>query len=154
MQHNATTCYIMPQLKISIYHINNKILIDVERAIIYYNLCLKIKINHVVSYGFYEGAQDYYLYYNNNYKYIKQFNKRYISDISGFYNLYKNSLLKRRMLIKNNNIIYDIVYSYFIYNKYYNFSNRKEYYFNFNKLINSNKLFNCRDYYKIYSYII
>ena len=49
------------------------------------------------------------------------------------------------------NIIYNLFYSYFINNKYYN-SNVKTY----SKMlsISYKKIFNCRDYYKIHSYII
>jgi len=52
-------------------------------------------------------------------------------------------------------LCYKFFYIYFIYNKYYSFYNTKSY-----DLINDNcknksyrKLFNCRDYYKLHSYI-
>jgi len=54
-----------------------------------------------------------------------------------------------KLLIKLNEVRY---YSYFIYNKYYKFLGKQ--YFVLNKSsMSSKKLFNCRDYYKIHSYI-
>ena len=86
---------------------------------------------------------------SNNYcYYIKYF---YTGIYFSFYRIYKNGLLKTNILYINR-IKYNTFYSYFIYNKYYTILNRKEYSHNI-KSINSKKLFNCRDLYKIYSYI-
>jgi len=55
-----------------------------------------------------------------------------------------------KLLIELNDVVY---YSYFIYNKYYKFVCKQ--YFVLNKSsMSSKKLFNCRDYYKLHSYII
>jgi len=62
--------------------------------------------------------------------------------------------------IMNMTYIYPLyIYSYFIYNKYYNIYNHTKYYKTFfilgygNYKINETKIFNCRDLYKIYSFI-
>jgi len=50
--------------------------------------------------------------------------------------------------------IFNTFYTYFIYNTYCSYPTSNKYYENFYiSDINSYKLFNCRDYYKIYSFI-
>jgi hypothetical protein len=77
----------------------------------------------------------------------------YVIDIGLFNSLLlirKDEQSRSRILklqIELNDVMY---YSYFIYNKYYTFVDKN--YFITNS-ISSKKLFNCRDYYKIYSYI-
>jgi len=101
---------------------------------------------------------------NTSYYHCGESTASYIIGYNSYYNNYsidlglfrsklqitKNKQCRKRflkLLIDLNNVIY---YSYFIYNKYYNFVDK-----NYIILINSSiKLFNCRDYYKIHSYII
>jgi hypothetical protein len=65
------------------------------------------------------------------------------------YKDYHSRIRYVKLLIKLNEVRY---YSYFIYNKYYKFVSKQ--YFVLNKSsMSSKKLFNCRDYYKIHSYI-
>jgi len=142
--------YPIMNVSIIINKKKNKTLFKVEKTIANSIFYFIIKINHVKSYNYYGYDQCFYhLNYGNGYYYTKEFYK--LDSVCDFL---KNSLLKRRFL-DINYIIYDIVYSYFIYNKYYKFSkkNMNKLYFTFNKSITHLKLFNCRDYYKIYSYI-
>jgi len=88
-------------------------------------------------------------YYNEKCCYYKRFR---VGEICvSYYAINKSFSLKRRNLnIKI--IIYNILfYSYFIYNKYYTNGNKK--YYNSINSITSKKLFNCRDFHKIHSYI-
>ena len=120
---------------------DNKICIENEGASLYMNK-LTIHNNHI-TYNFYSKLFSVSFY--NNYYY-----KRFCINCS-YYKIYKNFLCKKRLLnIKIN--IYDILYySYFIYNKYCSYLNEKGYNI---YTLTSKKIFNCRDYYKIYSYII
>jgi len=132
--------------------INNNKLINVEKSIIRSIFCLKIQINHIITYSYYEYAKcSYILYYSNMYSYIKMFNMLNYFTYDCYYRINKNSLTKHRML-NTTTIIHDIIYSYFIYNKYYTYSDIKKY-FTIQESITSKKRFNCRDFYKIYSYI-
>jgi len=133
---------------------DNKILIENYGGIDYLSE-LKIKNNNIR-----------YCYCRHNYHSILFFSvgyycnekchyyKRFLNDyefFSSYYTLYKNCLFKQRDLIIKI-ITYNIIfYSYFIYNKYYTNGNTKHYMIM--KSITSIKLFNCRDFYKIHSYI-
>ena len=116
------------------------------------NKYVVIVIHHNIIYGYNDNINCYYrlVYNNQNHKYIKFFNIYYDSGYQ--INKNKNTFVyfKKRFFIIQS-IIYNFFYSYFIYNKYYNYINTKDYY-NM-KTINHLKLFNCRDYYKIYSFI-
>ncbi len=123
----------------------NKISIENTKGVYfsYFNKCIDLK------YGYYGDRVFTYLIYNKNgYQYMcSPFNETY-------YNIFKNNYLQKKRRLNIININYIIIYySYFIYIKYYSFSNIKVY-ININNSITSKKLFNCRDYYKIYSYII
>jgi len=86
------------------------------------------------------------VYKKNGYKYLK-----YKKD--SYYQIIKNEDLIKSREFNIIHIKYDIIYySYFIYIKYYNISNIKDYFYSIDT-ITSRKLFNCRDYYKIYSFI-
>jgi len=68
--------------------------------------------------------------------------------------IYKNNKDKIRIFIQINPLYKLCLYSYFIYNKYYNkYNNSKYYHYLINDAINEKKLFNCRDFYKIFSFI-
>ena len=117
---------------------------------------LKLQNIHVKynTYNFYRNLICSFRYYYNESSsyYSKSF---YVDNNSFSYcKIYKHFPLQKKMLnIKI--IIYDILfYSFFIYNKYYTIGYTIGYTKNYNiKSINSKKLFNCRDLYKIYSYI-
>jgi len=131
---------------------DNKILIKNYSGIDYLSE-LKIKNNNI-RYCRYNYHSVLFFYINYCYNEEWHYNKRFLIDyefFSSYYTLYKNCLLKHRdLLIKI--ITYNIIfYSFFIYNKYYTIGNTK-YYRNM-KSITSIKLFNCRDVYKIHSYI-
>jgi hypothetical protein len=92
---------------------------------------------------------------NQNYYYTKIFNLN-INYVSSNI-IHKNNKEKIRYIIKLSYIYSICVYSYFIYNKYYSmYNNNKKFYINmFTDIdtINEKKLFNCRNLYKIYSFI-
>ena len=92
---------------------------------------------------------------NKNYYYTKIFTLD-INQVS-IYIINKNNKEKIRNIIKFKKIYPLCLYSYFIYNKYYSrYNNKKKIYANVFidiDTINEIKLFNCRDLYKIYSFI-
>ena len=93
-----------------------------------------------------------FIYSNIDYEYMKYFHPIYGSE-SGYY-ICKN---KRCKFIIYSNIynLFNTFYTYFIYNKYYNSKKIDKLYRHILcDSINSYKLFNCRDYYKILSFII
>jgi hypothetical protein len=108
---------------------------------------VEIHNNHI-SYGYYDKIICFYqLIYKDKNEYKKYF---YIYTFS-FCDRVKNNISKKQYLNIQTRI-YNTFYSYFIYNKYYTSANMKEYNHSI-KSITSKKLFSCRDYYKIYSYI-
>jgi len=109
-------------------------------------LIKQINMNYYYSNnGLNEGCK-YKLYYGE-YKYIKDFYNLMVSCCK----IYKYNAYKKRLLIIGN-IIYDTMYSFFIYNKYHKIDNIKKYEYMIQN-ISSRKRFNCRDFYKIYSFI-
>ena len=66
--------------------------------------------------------------------------------------LFKNENWKGKYF-NNMKILYNMIYSYFIYNKYYTLCNYDKYYITFINNIYDYKIFNCRDFYKLYSFI-
>ena len=124
----------------------NKILIDNNkgyRDLKYFNTNIGI----LYSYSRTTDSFIYIRYEKNGYQYT-------IGFYDSSYQIVKSTpyrLKKRCLNIININYII-MYYSYFIYIKYYSFSNIKVY-FIINNSISSRKLFNCRDYYKIYSFI-
>jgi len=109
-----------------------------------------------------------YTYTNNSYSYEKIFNEynkytKYFRPLlysKSYYTIFKNNIRKSRYLNTPQDVLYNILYSYFIYNKYYSYVNIKDYHININIIfIKNNKValskkFNCRDYYKIHSFIL
>jgi len=69
------------------------------------------------------------------------------------YQLTKNNSAKYREFTKIPSTFYNTLYAFFIYNKYYNIYNNIKHYHMHDDSINYYKLFNCRDLYRIYSYI-
>ena len=124
----------------------NKILIDNNKRysdLKYFNKNIGI----LYSYSRTTDSFIYIRYEKNGYRYTIGFYYSYYQIVKSTY----YPLKKRSLNIININYII-MYYSYFIYIKYYSFSNIKVY-FNITNSITSRKLFNCRDYYKIYSYI-
>jgi len=135
---------------------DNKILIENYGGIDYLSE-LKIKNNNIRYCRHYFNNILFFSIsycYNEVCHYYKHFQIDY-EFFSSYYTLYKNCLSKQRdLLIKI--ITYNIIfYSNFIYNKYYTNGNTKYYakYYMIMESITSIKLFNCRDFYKIHSYI-
>ncbi len=84
-----------------------------------------------------------------------QYNKYYyiIVNMDSYIHISKNDSHKNKYF---NNILYkdfNIYYIYFIYNKYYSIFNSKKDYF-FVTTIYAKKIFNCRDYYMLHSFIL
>ena len=72
------------------------------------------------------------------------------------YKISKGSINKHRGMNKIKKIYPIYLYSYFIYNKYYSMYTDTKYYikvFTYIVPINEKKLFNCRFFYKLYSFI-
>jgi len=132
---------------------NNKSLIKIKKFIDAYKILYKqIKITNIIMYKYYSLCFDNYafhyeIYYKHNYRYSRFFQTLF----SSYYELHKKNILKKRY-INNLYKLYYIIYSYFIYNKYYTYDNTKIY-FHIINTITYKKLFNCRDYYIIYSFI-
>jgi len=133
-------------------------LIKIKKFIDAYKIIYKqIKINSIIMYTFYDtnyyGNYSFEIYYKHNYRYSRFFQPLF----SSYYEIHKKFIKKKRYLDINYKLLseYNIYYSYFIYNKYYTYDNIKQYYFtndSHTKLILS-KIINCRDYYRIYSFI-
>lgn len=131
------------------------------------NINIKIKniSKYVLRYGIYKSIEKIQLI-NRVYYYSKLININ-INDINHDINIIGIStyIKTKKYISKTRNImnmtyIYPLyIYSYFIYNKYYNIYNHTKYYKTFfilgyeNYKINETKIFNCRDLYKIYSFI-
>jgi len=139
-----------------IFDINKKIIniIDIsEYKIIYINVSIEYIINYIKYLYNSTSACCKQIYYDRrDYKYIKFFDLILESGI----NIKKDTICK---IIVYNYIYkkYNTFYSYFIYNKYYTCTSIEKIYQEYQDIdssINSFKLFNCRDYYKILSFII
>jgi len=134
----------------------NKILIFIEKIQIIKGGGINMYISNT-SYYHCDKCIAAYIICNNSYYY---FIKLELNNSSLEITKDKNSRIRFfTLLIKSNNISY---YSYFIYNKYYKFIfKRYDKYYTFldehsyskTTSIYAKKLFNCRDYYKIHSYI-
>ena len=94
--------------------------------------------------------------YDNSY-YVKKFFIDNEYHKKNFHAIKKNNKKKFRHIIKILHEYKIYLFTYFIYNKYYNtYSNTKIYTIDnldFIHTINEKKLFNCLDFYKIYSFI-
>ena len=94
---------------------------------------------------------------NKHYYYYKIFNLASNRIHLSTYIINKKNKEKTRRIITLKNIYPICLYSYFIYNKYYSIYNtNKKFYepaYAFIDIINKKKLFNCREFYKIYSFI-
>jgi len=95
--------------------------------------------------------------YAYDHYYFKKFFLDHTSHKKHFNLIQKNNKRKIRHIIKTLHEYKICLFTYFIYNNYYNtYSNTKKYAkYNlyFIHTINEKKLFNCRDLYKIYSFI-
>jgi hypothetical protein len=90
-----------------------------------------------------------YLYYNDT---SPQYYNTYDLSVTISYNkIYKNKCSKERYYTIIPVIMYTY-YAYFIYSKYYNSFCSKNYLYNI-KSISLNKIFNCRDLYRLISFI-
>jgi len=119
----------------------------------YINFCnspyyssLVLKYNNITYYYYVKGGGC-EIYYNKGFIYNKDF--FYLTNYSNF-KLFKNYFYKCRM-VRIKSIKYNIIYLFFIYNKYYTYGKVKTY--DTMRSISSKKIYNCRDFYKIYSYI-
>jgi hypothetical protein len=130
------------------------------------NINIKIKniSEYVLRYNNYKSIEKIKLI-NRIYYYSKLININNINHDINFISI-STYIKTKEYISKTRNImnmtyIYPLyIYSYFIYNKYYNIYDHTKYYYNTflfigydDFKINETKIFNCRDLYKIYSFI-
>ncbi len=128
------------------FYINDKLIINVNyRTYINIIFIINNKIYDIVDNNFYRR-----LIKSNNLSY----NLTIIFHIMYFsgWELNKKDKTKYRELMKINYTLYNTLYVFFIYTKYYTIFNGKKNYL-FLKDIYSKKIFNCRDLYRIVTFI-
>jgi len=134
-----------------------KIIFNKNKSLININKFFQTKIGIIINNSEYFYCENYmccYQFFNKiNYKYLKCFS----STLNSYYKIEKSQIIKLRDINKIY-ISYNTFYSYFIYNKYFKYVNIKAYYLTEISLYiinnpSSAKKFNCRDYYKIHSFI-
>jgi hypothetical protein len=128
------------------FYINDKLIINVNyRTYINIIFIINNKIYDIVDNNFYRR-----LIKSNNLNYNLKiiFHLMYFSG----WELNKKDKTKYRELMKINYTLYNTLYVFFIYTKYYTiFNGKKNYLFLID--IYSKKIFNCRDLYRIISFI-
>jgi len=128
------------------FYINDKLIINVHyRTYINIIFIINNKIYDIVDNNFYRRL----IKSNNlNYNLTIIFHIMYFSG----WELNKKDKTKYRELMKINYTLYNTLYVFFIYTKYYTIFNGKKNYL-FLKDIYSKKIFNCRDLYRIVTFI-
>jgi len=152
---------------IYIYLYRNKI--RIENINKYHNFAdIIMEQTNMNYFNYFDNGYNNMLYYeSNSYKYVKNFyrmlriyktykyikyDKNFLHIVGSYYELSKNFLYKHRILNINKKL-FDMLYSYFIYNKYYFYYYTEKTYHSKLYSISSKKTFNCRDFYKIVVFI-
>ena len=132
---------------------------EINNSKIKYNqMRMIIKLHYNIEYNYSTNKHFEKKIFHNSYSYI-YFN--YVTSFNPISNksyimLFKNDIYKSIYMYKLG-ILYDTIYSYFIYNKYYRSYTKLKYYnifFDIKTVSKLNiKIFNCRDLYKIILFI-
>ena len=124
----------------------------------YSDLILILKYN--INYRFIINKRNNTLMIYSLYIYDKYITYFIPTELSySFTRIIKNTICKDRCMI-HLSFLSNIIYSYFIYNKYYRIYNDKKNYYNSSDFPNNSsisiyytKIFNCHDFYKIFPFI-
>jgi hypothetical protein len=137
-----------------IFYINDE-LISINNT----SYCSYINIVIIIDNKTYTIGKDIVWYFtsptSNNENYINYTYGKFFDIICGSgYSIAKNNNKKVRKIISLPSKFYNTLYAFFIYNKYYTiYKNFKNYNIIDNSVIYSYKLFNCRDFYRIFTFI-
>jgi hypothetical protein len=137
-----------------IFYINDE-LISINNT----SYCSYINIVIIIDNKTYTIGKDIVWYFtsptSNNENYINYAYGKFFDIIRGSgYSIAKNNNKKVRKIISLPSKFYNTLYAFFIYNKYYTiYKNFKNYNIIDNRVIYSYKLFNCRDFYRIFTFI-